>query len=36
MLAESAQPVAPGDRRDPDEVALRLLASELGATPLNG
>lgn len=35
MLAESAQPVAPGDRRDPDEVALRLLASELGATPLN-
>ncbi|WP_327148806.1 DNA polymerase III subunit gamma and tau [Nocardia sp. NBC_01329] len=36
MLAESAQPVAPGDRRDPDDVALRLLASELGATPLNG
>ncbi|MEV0106611.1 DNA polymerase III subunit gamma and tau [Nocardia sp. NPDC050799] len=36
MLAESAQPVAPGDRRDPDEVALRLLASELGATLLNG
>ncbi len=36
MLAESARPVAPGDRRDPDEVALELLASELGATPLNG
>ncbi|MEU4316936.1 DNA polymerase III subunit gamma and tau [Nocardia sp. NPDC024068] len=36
MLAESARPVAPGDRRDPDEVALELLASELGATRLNG
>lgn len=36
MLAESSRPVAPGDRRDPDEVALELLASELGATPLNG
>ncbi len=36
MLAESTQPVAPGERRDPDDVALRLLASELGATPLNG
>lgn len=35
MLAESTQPVAPGDRRDPDEVALELLASELGATRLD-
>lgn len=35
MLAESAQPVAPGDRRDPDEVALELLVSELGATRLD-
>lgn len=36
MLAESARPVAPGDRRDPDEVALELLASELGAVRLDG
>lgn len=35
MLAESAQPVVPGDRRDPDEVALELLVSELGATRLD-
>lgn len=34
MLAESARPAPPGDRRDPDEVALELLASELGATRL--
>ncbi|NEW59172.1 DNA polymerase III subunit gamma and tau [Nocardia cyriacigeorgica] len=34
MLAESATPVAPGDRQDPDEVALQLLASELGAVRL--
>lgn len=34
MLAAAAQPVAPGDRRDPDEVALELLKAELGATPL--
>ncbi|WP_280467172.1 DNA polymerase III subunit gamma and tau [Nocardia cyriacigeorgica] len=34
MLAESARPVAPGDRQDPDEVALQLLASELGAVRL--
>ncbi len=36
MLADAARPVDPGQRRDPDEVALELLASELGATPLNG
>ncbi|MFE7798291.1 DNA polymerase III subunit gamma and tau [Nocardia sp. NPDC057440] len=36
MLAESAQPVAPGERRDPDEIALELLKSELGATRLDG
>lgn len=36
MLADAARPVDPGQRRDPDEVALDLLASELGATPLNG
>jgi DNA polymerase-3 subunit gamma/tau len=32
MLAESARPMPAGDRRDPDEVALELLRSELGAT----
>ncbi|MBF6207552.1 DNA polymerase III subunit gamma and tau [Streptomyces gardneri] len=36
MLAAAADPVAPGDRRDPDEVALELLKSELGATRLDG
>lgn len=36
MLAESARPVAPEDRRDPDEVALELLRAELGATRLEG
>ncbi|RDI43890.1 DNA polymerase-3 subunit gamma/tau [Nocardia mexicana] len=36
MLAESARPVPAGDRRDPDEVALELLVSELGATRLEG
>ncbi|MEU1985149.1 DNA polymerase III subunit gamma and tau [Nocardia sp. NPDC019395] len=35
MLDDAARPAAPGERRDPDEVALELLASELGATPLN-
>ncbi|MFI5781299.1 DNA polymerase III subunit gamma and tau [Nocardia sp. NPDC051570] len=35
MLAESAHPVPPGDRRDPDEVALELLRTELGATRLD-
>lgn len=34
MLAESARPVPPQDRRDPDEVALELLGAELGATRL--
>ena|GEM_PF-98943 len=32
MLAESATPVPPEDRRDPDEVALELLSTHLGAT----
>ncbi len=32
MIAESAIPVPLEDRRDPDEVALELLSSELGAT----
>lgn len=36
MLAEAATPVAPEDRRDPDEVALELLRAELGATRLDG
>ncbi|WP_024801068.1 DNA polymerase III subunit gamma and tau [Nocardia sp. BMG51109] len=36
MLAESARPAPPGDRRDPDEVALELLTAELGATRLEG
>lgn len=36
MLKESSLPVPPGERRDPDEVALDLLRSELGATPLEG
>ena len=36
MLAEAARPVAPEDRRDPDEVALELLRTELGATRLDG
>ncbi|WP_306364296.1 DNA polymerase III subunit gamma and tau [Nocardia sp. CC227C] len=36
MLADAAVPVPAGDRRDPDEMALELLRSELGATPLEG
>jgi DNA polymerase-3 subunit gamma/tau len=36
MLAQSAEPVAPGERRDPDEIAMELLKSELGATRLDG
>ncbi|WP_455566330.1 DNA polymerase III subunit gamma and tau [Nocardia amikacinitolerans] len=36
MLAEAAKPVAPEARHDPDEVALELLRSELGATRLDG
>lgn len=36
MMAAAADPVAPGDRRDPDEVAIELLKSELGATRLDG
>ncbi|MGF6881488.1 DNA polymerase-3 subunit gamma/tau [Nocardia sp. GAS34] len=34
MLAESATPVPQEQRRDPDEVALELLSSQLGATRL--
>jgi DNA polymerase-3 subunit gamma/tau len=36
MLEQSAEPVAPGERRDPDEIAMELLKSELGATRLDG
>ncbi len=36
MIRAAAVPVAPEDRRDPDEVALELLKSELGATRLGG
>ncbi|MGW6727943.1 DNA polymerase III subunit gamma and tau [Nocardia sp. NPDC055029] len=36
MLAAAAVPVAPGDRQDPDEVALALLRNELGARSLDG
>lgn len=36
MLAAAAVPVAPGDRQDPDEVALALLRNELGAKSLDG
>ncbi|WP_067531814.1 DNA polymerase III subunit gamma and tau [Nocardia crassostreae] len=36
MLADAARPVPAEERRDPDEVALELLRSELGATPLEG
>ncbi|MFD6155760.1 DNA polymerase III subunit gamma and tau [Nocardia sp. NPDC060256] len=36
MIRAAAVPVAPEDRRDPDETALELLKSELGATRLSG
>lgn len=36
LLAAAAVPVPAGERRDPDDVALELLRSELGATPLEG
>lgn len=36
MIRAAAVPVAPEDRKDPDEVALELLKSELGATRLSG
>lgn len=36
MIAESSQPVEKGDRRDPDEIAMQLLKSELGAKPFDG
>ncbi|WKG09843.1 DNA polymerase III subunit gamma and tau [Nocardia sp. PE-7] len=36
MLAAAAVPVAPGDRQDPDEVALALLREQFGAKSLDG
>jgi DNA polymerase-3 subunit gamma/tau len=33
-MKQAKEPVDPSTRRDPDEVALELLQSELGATPL--
>ncbi|MFC6011888.1 DNA polymerase III subunit gamma and tau [Nocardia lasii] len=36
MLAAAAVPVAPGDRQDPDEVALTLLRDQFGAKSLDG
>ncbi|MGX1808717.1 DNA polymerase III subunit gamma/tau, partial [Nocardia sp. NPDC055321] len=36
LLAAAAVPVPAEERRDPDDVALELLRSELGATPLEG
>ncbi|WP_157556596.1 hypothetical protein [Nocardia acidivorans] len=36
MLAAAAVPIPAEERRDPDDVALELLRSELGATPLEG
>jgi DNA polymerase-3 subunit gamma/tau len=35
MLAQSAEPVNTGERRDPDEIALELLKNELGARRLD-
>ncbi len=35
MLAAAAVPVAPGDRQDPDEVALALLREQFGAKSLD-
>ncbi|KAA0024521.1 DNA polymerase III subunits gamma/tau [Antrihabitans cavernicola] len=35
MLADAAEPVPPGERRDPDDVALELLQSELGAKKID-
>ncbi|MBY6691009.1 DNA polymerase III subunit gamma/tau [Rhodococcus sp. BP-331] len=34
LMKQAKEPVDPSTRRDPDEVALELLQSELGATPL--
>ncbi|MFD1811982.1 DNA polymerase III subunit gamma and tau [Rhodococcus gannanensis] len=36
MMAEAAEPADPSVRRDPDEVALELLADMLGAKPIEG
>ncbi|MFB8008102.1 DNA polymerase III subunit gamma and tau [Nocardia sp. NPDC056000] len=36
LLAAAAVPIPAEERRDPDDVALELLRSELGATPLEG
>ncbi|MFH5209518.1 DNA polymerase III subunits gamma/tau [Antrihabitans sp. NCIMB 15449] len=35
MIKDSAQPVDQADRRDPDDVALELLQTELGAKPFD-
>lgn len=35
MMKESAEPVPPGERRDPDDVALELLAEQLGAKKID-
>ncbi|MBT1191307.1 DNA polymerase III subunits gamma/tau [Rhodococcoides kroppenstedtii] len=34
MMEQAKEPVDPSTRRDPDEVALELLQTELGATPI--
>ncbi|MGN7133816.1 DNA polymerase III subunits gamma/tau [Rhodococcoides corynebacterioides] len=34
MMKQAKEPVDPATRRDPDEVALELLQTELGATPI--
>ncbi len=34
MMEQAKEPVDPATRRDPDEVALELLQTELGATPI--
>jgi DNA polymerase-3 subunit gamma/tau len=36
MMAEAAEPSESGPRRDPEEVALELLQTELGARKIEG
>ena len=36
MMAEAAEPSESGPRRDPEEVALELLQTELGARKIDG
>jgi DNA polymerase-3 subunit gamma/tau len=36
MMAEAAEPGDAGPRRDPEEVALELLQTELGARKIEG